>query len=88
MAAEKIAYTLHPEKLDNVPEWRAVEVADDIVVEEKYQGNTVDQSEMRMLGRIQVLRVKGPPSSPHSLSSRSTTDYFTTHSETSTFFPS
>ena len=55
--AEKIAHTLHPDKLDNLPEWSAVEVTEDIVVEDKYQGNIVDRSEMRMLGRIQVLRV-------------------------------
>ncbi|KAL8786269.1 MAG: hypothetical protein Q9213_002864 [Squamulea squamosa] len=54
--AEKIAHTFHPEKLDNEPEWSAVEVTEDIVVEDKYQGTSVDRSEMRMLGRIQVLR--------------------------------
>ncbi|KAL8713114.1 MAG: hypothetical protein Q9220_002635 [cf. Caloplaca sp. 1 TL-2023] len=44
------------DKLDNQPEWNAVEVHEDELVEEKYQGNAVDRQEMRMLGRIQVLR--------------------------------
>lgn len=55
--AEKIAHTLHPQKLDDTPEWSAVEVSDDVLVADKWQGNTIDRSEMRMLGRVQVLRV-------------------------------
>lgn len=58
--AEKIAHTLHPEKLDDTPEWSAVEVSADVLVADKWQGNTIDRSEMRMLGRVQVLRVRTP----------------------------
>ncbi|KAI4283150.1 MAG: hypothetical protein L6R38_002373 [Xanthoria sp. 2 TBL-2021] len=58
--AEKIAHTLHPEKLDDTPEWSAVEVSEDVLVADKWQGNTIDRSEMRMLGRVQVLRVRPP----------------------------
>ncbi|KAL8683006.1 MAG: hypothetical protein Q9186_001001 [Xanthomendoza sp. 1 TL-2023] len=54
--AEKIAHALHPDKLDNEPEWSAVEVSEDVIVADKYQGNSTDRSDMRMLGRIQVLR--------------------------------
>lgn len=40
------------------PEWNAVEVHGDEIVEERYQGTTADRQDMRMLGRVQVLRVR------------------------------
>lgn len=46
------------DKLGDVPEWNAVEVPDDELVEDKYQGTAADRHDMRMLGRIQVLRVR------------------------------
>lgn len=56
--AEKIVHVLHTnEKLGAVPEWNAAEVADDELVADKYQGTSADRHDMRMLGRIQVLRV-------------------------------
>ena len=44
-------------KLGMEPEWRADEVHGDEVVAAKYQGTDADRHDMRMLGRIQVLRV-------------------------------
>ncbi|KAL8875393.1 MAG: hypothetical protein Q9205_003305 [Flavoplaca limonia] len=54
--AEKIAHTIHPVKLDDTPEWNTADVSEDVIVADKWQGNTIDRSEMRMLGRVQVLR--------------------------------
>ncbi|KAL8671415.1 MAG: hypothetical protein Q9168_004088 [Polycauliona sp. 1 TL-2023] len=54
--AEKLAHTIHPVKLDDTPEWNAISSSEDIIVDDKWQGNTIDRSEMRMLGRTQVLR--------------------------------
>lgn len=57
--AGKIESVFHTDKLGNEPEWSAVEVPDDELVEAKYQGTAADRHDMRMLGRVQVLRVKG-----------------------------
>ncbi|KAL8637015.1 MAG: hypothetical protein Q9228_005668 [Teloschistes exilis] len=46
----------HHEKLGTQPEWNAVEVTEDEVVADKYQGTGADRHDMRMLGRVQVLR--------------------------------
>ncbi|KAL9581613.1 MAG: hypothetical protein Q9212_003798 [Teloschistes hypoglaucus] len=46
----------HHEKLGTEPEWNAVEVTEDEVVADKYQGTGADRHDMRMLGRVQVLR--------------------------------
>lgn len=47
----------HHEKLGTQPEWNTVEVTEDEVVADKYQGTGADRHDMRMLGRVQVLRV-------------------------------
>lgn len=55
---EKMESIFHTnDKLGNEPEWNAVEVHEDELVEDKYQGTAADRHDMRMLGRIQVLRV-------------------------------
>ncbi|KAL8919649.1 MAG: hypothetical protein Q9208_006681 [Pyrenodesmia sp. 3 TL-2023] len=55
--SEKLESIFHTnDKLGNQPEWDAVEVQSDEVVEDKYQGTSADRHDMRMLGRIQVLR--------------------------------
>ncbi|KAL8720084.1 MAG: hypothetical protein Q9181_007967, partial [Wetmoreana brouardii] len=59
--AEKIESILHMDKLDNdklgnEPEWDAVQVHEDELVDEKYRGTGSDRHDMQMLGRIQVLR--------------------------------
>ncbi|KAI4114679.1 MAG: hypothetical protein LQ345_004578 [Seirophora villosa] len=55
--AEKIVHVLQTnEKLGAVPEWNAADAADDELVADKYQGTSADRHDMRMLGRIQVLR--------------------------------
>ncbi|KAL8898221.1 MAG: hypothetical protein Q9207_006820 [Kuettlingeria erythrocarpa] len=55
--SEKLDSIFHTnDKLGNQPEWNAVEVQADGLVEEKYQGTAADRHDMRMLGRIQVLR--------------------------------
>ncbi|KAL8703800.1 MAG: hypothetical protein Q9201_003015 [Fulgogasparrea decipioides] len=59
--AEKVARILHTDKLDNdklgnEPEWNAVQVHEDELVDEKYRGTGSDRHDMQMLGRIQVLR--------------------------------
>ncbi|KAL8997684.1 MAG: hypothetical protein Q9169_003091 [Polycauliona sp. 2 TL-2023] len=54
--AEKLAHTIHPVTLDDTPEWSALSSSEDVLVADKWQGNTIDRSEMRMLGRVQVLR--------------------------------
>lgn len=46
------------DKLGNGPEWSAVEVLEDELVEDQYQGTAADRHDMRMLGRTQVLRVR------------------------------
>ncbi|KAL8718575.1 MAG: hypothetical protein Q9225_004305 [Loekoesia sp. 1 TL-2023] len=51
--AEKIESLFHTDKLGNEPEWNAVEVPDDELVEAKYQGTAADRHDMRMLGRVQ-----------------------------------
>ncbi len=57
--SEKLESIFHTnDKLGNQPEWNAVEVQADGLVEEKYQGTAADRHDMRMLGRIQVLRVR------------------------------
>ncbi|KAI4199763.1 MAG: hypothetical protein LQ350_004390 [Teloschistes chrysophthalmus] len=54
---EKMESALHHhEKLGTEPEWNAVEVTEDEVVADKYQGTGADRHDMRMLGRVQVLR--------------------------------
>ena len=62
--AGKIAHTIHPVKLDDTPEWNTADVSEDVIVADKWQGNTIDRSEMRMLGRVQVLRVRAFLSHP------------------------
>ena len=58
---EKVEAIFHTEsKLGMEPEWSAAdEVHGDEVVPHKYQGTDADRHDMRMLGRIQVLRVSG-----------------------------
>lgn len=56
--AEKVEHILHANgKLGTEPEWDAIKVAGDELVEDRYQGTPADRHDMRMLGRIQVLRV-------------------------------
>lgn len=55
--AEKIESIFHTDKLGTEPEWNAVEVSTDELVESKYQGTAADRHDMRMLGRVQILRV-------------------------------
>lgn len=55
--SEKVGSILHTDKLGNEPEWRTVQVHKDELVEPKWQGTGADQHEMRILGRVQVLRV-------------------------------
>ncbi|KAI4129166.1 MAG: hypothetical protein LQ341_006596, partial [Variospora aurantia] len=55
--ADKVEHILHTnEKLGTEPEWNAVEVGGDELVADRYQGTPADRHDMRMLGRIQVLR--------------------------------
>ncbi|KAL8971410.1 MAG: hypothetical protein Q9197_003289 [Variospora fuerteventurae] len=55
--AEKVEHILHANaKLGTEPEWDAIEVAGDELVADRYQGTPADRHDMRMLGRIQVLR--------------------------------
>ncbi|KAL9005509.1 MAG: hypothetical protein Q9188_001711 [Gyalolechia gomerana] len=54
--AEKIESIFHTDKLGTEPEWNAVEVSTDELVESKYQGTAADRHDMRMLGRVQILR--------------------------------
>ena len=55
---EKVEAFFHAEpKLGTELEWNANEVHGDEVVADKYQGTDADRHDMRMLGRIQVLRV-------------------------------
>ena len=49
---EKVEVFVHTE-----PEWNTNEVLGDEAVADKYQGTDADRHDMRMLGRIQVLRV-------------------------------
>ena len=60
---DKLESILHHEKLDTEPEWSAVEVGvhEDEIVEPKWQGTQADQHDMRILGRVQVLRVSSDP---------------------------
>ncbi|KAL8963963.1 MAG: hypothetical protein Q9183_004810, partial [Haloplaca sp. 2 TL-2023] len=55
---DKLESVLHHEKLGTEPEWSAVEVGvhEDEIVERKWQGTQADQHDMRILGRVQVLR--------------------------------
>lgn len=54
--AEKIGSLFHTDKLGTEPEWNAVEVSPDELVDSKYQGTAADRHDMQMLGRVQVLR--------------------------------
>lgn len=58
--AEKIESFFHTDKLGTEPEWSAVEVSPDELVDSKYQGTAADRQDMKMLGRVQVLRVTLP----------------------------
>ena len=54
----KVEAIFHTEPtLGTEPEWNADEVHGEEVVADKYQGTDADRHDMRMLGRIQVLRV-------------------------------
>ena len=56
--AKKVEAIFHTEPtLGSEPEWTAEEVHGEEVVADKYQGTDADRHDMRMLGRMQVLRV-------------------------------
>ena len=62
MKEQKSESIIHTEaKLGAEPEWDAPVVHGDEVVADKYQGTDADRHDMRMLGRVQVLRVSRRP---------------------------